>query len=172
MNTRPALLAGLTLLLILIPLQAPAAGSGEGVTAEDYGAWSLICSPKPAERCILSQMVATDPQGRQVVLGATVVLEGNTPRLDLRFSPQAVAEAGLGIKIGDQAEYRLAMSDCSAQTCLASGWLEPPLLSQLQQAPGAQVAYMMPGGRQMLVPLSLQGFQAGLDALRQRRTGR
>ena len=162
----------LALLLATLPLRVIAAAPEAEMptNSEDYGAWSLICAGQTPGRCLLSQVVAADPRGEQVVLGVTVHLDKPTatPRLDFRFSSHAVREAGVGLKVGDDSEYRLPMSDCSARACLASGWLEAPLLSQLEQAQGAQVAFMMPGGHQVLLPLSLQGFQIGLKALRQR----
>lgn len=150
----------------------PTGAQGSGLQNKIYGAWSLMCAGQGGP-CQLSQVVARDPSGQQVVLGATVVLAaanpGGPPRpmLEFRMSPDVVQKAGIGLKIGDGPEYRLRMSKCDTRACLASGWLEGDLRKALATSPVAQVAFLMPPKQQLAVPLSLAGFEEGVQALQQ-----
>lgn len=150
---------------------AAAASGAPAVQEQLFGAWSLTCPQQPSGACVLSQAVARDPQGRQVVLGAIVLMTAPAPkakpqpRLEFRMSAQAVPQAGLGLKIGDGPEYKLKMSACTAKACSAMGWLDAPLRKALQAAPAAQVAFLMPPRQQVLVPLNLTGLEEGLKAL-------
>ncbi len=147
----------------------PAAASpAVGVSSERlFGAWSLTCSTHKPPRCGLTQAVATDAEGKQVVLGAAVhpVPELGKLRLEFRVSQLADARAGIGMKFQDGPEYRLPMSGCTAQFCAASGLLEGPIREALENGKAAQMAFMMPGPKQALVPLALSGLKEGLIAL-------
>lgn len=138
-----------------------------------HGAWSLSCPPKPDAVCSLNQVVARDPKGSQVVLGVAVVpvkVQGHAPRLrfEFRMSPKAVQPAGIGMKVGDGPEYRLAIAHCDHQVCTAGGWLDADLRKALESSPAAQVAFLMPPRQQVLVPLALGGIGEGLRALEAR----
>ncbi|MEN9892218.1 MAG: hypothetical protein RLY78_2513 [Pseudomonadota bacterium] len=154
---------------------APVGGRAPGrISDRIFGAWSLACPPGRAP-CTLSQVVARDPSGRQVVLGASVVMAvadakpgarpAPRPRLEFRMSAAAVREAGVGLKIGNGAEYRLPMGRCLPQACTAGGWLDDGLRRALAGAPAAQVAFLMPPRQQVTVPLALTGLTEGLQAL-------
>ncbi len=146
------------------PVGQPAPGNS---TERLFGAWSLICSTHKPPRCGLTQAVATDPAGKQVVLGAAVhpVPELGKLRLEFRVSPAVDPKAGIGMKFQDGPEYRLPMSGCTAQYCSASGVLEGGIREALENGKAVQLAFMMPGPKQALVPLALAGFKEGVAAL-------
>lgn len=155
-------LAGLAVMAIAgpVPQNRP-----EPLTADrQFGAWSLVCGGPSRATCSLSQIVARDREGTQVVLGVVLRrLPGESrSSLEFRMSPDAVVQAGVGMKIGDGPEYRLPMSRCDAKACLASGWVEGDIRRDLLAAPAAQVAFMMPGRKQVLAPVALQGLAEGL----------
>ena len=135
-----------------------------------YASWSLICGDPLLSNCSLSQIVARDPQGKKVVLGATVHIDrvSMRPQLSLRQSPDALKEAGIGLKIEPGPEYRLPIAHCDTQVCEANGWLEGDLRRQLEHAKVAQVAFRMNNRQQVLAPLSLQGLDQGLQELMRR----
>jgi invasion protein IalB len=145
------------------PGQPKAADSSERL----FGSWSLICSKHKPPRCGLTQAVATDPAGKQVVLGAAVhpVPELGKLRLEFRVSSAADPKAGIGMKFQDGPEYRLPMSGCTAQYCTASGVLDGGIREALENGKAVQMAFMMPGPKQALVPLALGGFKEGVAAL-------
>lgn len=145
----------------------PAAPRSERPESRLFGAWSLLCLTSQTDSCTLSQVVARDREGRQVVLGVSVQVPAGAarPRIDFRMSPQALFAAGLGLKAANGQEYRLKMSECDERTCLASGWLDPGLRKALEEGPAAQVAFLMPEKKQVLVPLALAGFKDGTREL-------
>lgn len=125
-----------------------------------YGSWSILCPPARAQACTMSQVVSTDRLGSNAVLGVSVHFkEGtSTPKIDFRLTPDALFSTGVGLRVGGLSDYRLAMSTCNPTTCLASGWLTEPLLSELRRARAAQFAFFLKDRRQILVPISLAGF--------------
>ncbi len=151
-----------------VAASAPGGPAAPGNSTERlFGSWSLICSAHKPPRCGLTQVVATDPAGKQVVLGAAVhpVPELGKLRLEFRVSSAVDAKAGIGMKFQDGPEYRLPMSGCTAQYCTASGVLEGGIREALENGKAVQLAFMMPGPKQALVPLALGGFKEGVAAL-------
>lgn len=121
----------------------------------------------PLERCIVSQLVAIDPKGEKVVLGLTVDYADSptVPTMRIRFSPGANMKAGIGIKIDDNPEMRLVINNCNTQRCESVGRLSSKVLMLWRSGRQAQLAFIEQGGKQMLFPISLAGFDAALSAL-------
>ncbi len=134
-----------------------------------FGDWSLICPDKGEDKsaCFISQSVATDPKGQKVLLGISVSFVGtpNVPRIDFRLTPTAVAEAGIGLKIDNGDEFRLPISECDKRICVASGLLDKNMLARLKNGTFCQLAYILPGGKQMTLPVSLKGFSKAYSNL-------
>lgn len=165
--------AALVLAATVVAHAAPArpgdgAASRAGADAV-WGSWSLTCGGDH-QRCALTQAVSRDRAGRLVVLGAVIVQPPGERRLrlDFRVSPQALAKAGIGLKMGTGAEYRLPMSQCDTQACIASGWIDGPLLQDIERNQAAQVAFLMDDRKQVLVPLALGGLREAMAELRRR----
>ncbi|SFU73309.1 invasion associated locus B family protein [Pseudoduganella namucuonensis] len=138
-----------------------------------FDSWGLTCAVskneagQPEERCMISQLVYTNPQKARVVLGVSVDYgdSSKVPTMRARFSPAAVQKAGIGVKIDAQPEMRLAISDCNEQRCEAVGRLSPEVLKLWRNGKMAQLAFLQQGGKQMLLPVSLTGFGNALTAL-------
>lgn len=185
-----ALLSGQRRALLLPLLLAAAAGLADASAAAPAGkvalaekprvtrearfdSWGLTCAVskneagQPEERCMISQLVYTNPQQAQVVLGISVDYgdSSKVPTMRARFSPAAVQKAGIGIKIDAQPEMRLAIGDCNEQRCEAVGRLSPEVLKLWRNGKMAQLAFLQQGGKQMLLPVSLAGFGNALTAL-------
>lgn len=141
---------------------------------ERFGAWGFSCAVAAngkgdlAERCMVSQIVAANPRKRQVVLGLTVDFADSpdVPTLRARFSSRAEPRAGIGIKIDRQPDMRLPISGCDERRCEAVGRLAPPVLKLWKKGKLAQFAYLQRGGKQVVLPISLDGFDEALAALR------
>jgi len=176
---RPA--AGLAaLLLALAGASAAAQGMRTASEApqqtrnERYGNWAMSCAlaatdeGKAVERCMVSQIVVADPRKRQVVLGLTVDFldSARVPTLRARFSPEAEVRAGIGLKVDAQPDMRLPITSCDSRRCEAVGRLSAPVLDRLRSGRLAQFAYLHKGGKQIVLPLSLSGFDDALAALR------
>lgn len=123
---------------------------------------------------MISQLVAVDPKGEKVVLGLTVDYADSpsVPTIRIRFTSAANAQAGIGIKIDDGPEMRLAINNCNAQRCESVGRLSPRVLKLWRSGKMAQLAFIDQGGKQMLFPVSLSGFDPALSALGRYRKGK
>ncbi len=85
--------------------------------------------------------------------------------MDIRISPEVVEQAGIGIKVDDFPSFKLSMSKCDVRVCLASGFLDEPLLTQLKSGKLATIALVRKNAKLMHIPLSLSGFQAAFSEL-------
>lgn len=163
--------AGLALSVLLGVYWAPLAAldikPGGGPEEQVFGGWGLLCFDRKPKVCTLSQSVATDARGSQVVMGVSVRYPpgSNQPEISFRISKDAMADSGIGLKIDQGAEYRLPMGRCDDRVCAANGWLVGELKAALEDGQVAQVAYFMPGKKQVLAPITLKGFKAGVSAL-------
>jgi hypothetical protein len=64
---------------------------------------------------------------------------------------------------------RLPISDCDRRRCEAIGRLAPPVLQVWLGGKQGQFAFMQEGGKEVVLPFSLNGFDQALAALRQTR---
>lgn len=64
------------------------------LNAEIFGAWSLICPAKTEDisKCQISQAVASDPKGQNILLGVSVHFAGmpKMPVIDFRLTSKTV----------------------------------------------------------------------------------
>ena len=104
----------------------------------------------------------------ELALGLVVDLydSATIPTLRARFSPAAERKVGIGMKIDDKPDLRLPISDCNKARCEATGRLTQQVLSLWSSGKQAQFAYLLKGGKQVVLPLSLNGFDRALAALR------
>lgn len=141
-----------------------------------FSSWGLSCEEDQGlkdaapKKCAISQIVTTDLKSGGVLLGVTVnFLDSPTvPTIHFRFSPTAKPAPGIGVKIDEQAEMRLPISDCNAQRCEASGRLVSDVLKLFQAGRVAQVAFIAENDKQVTIPLMLNGFDIALAALNNR----
>ncbi len=129
----------------------------------------MACAAEQKQRCSLSQVVATDPAGKNVLLGVAVDQfdSPTVPTIHFRFSATALRDAGLGMKIDDVATLRLPISDCDRQFCQANGRIDEKLLGLMRAGKVIQVAFLTAERKQVTVPVSLSGFNVAIDALRE-----
>jgi invasion protein IalB len=141
-----------------------------------FSAWGLSCEEAQdvmqmaSNKCIISQLVTTDPKSGRVVLGVTVDYL-NSPAvatIRFRFSPTAKVAPGIGIKIDESTEMRLPVSDCNPRRCEASGRLKPEVLKLWRSGRIAQFAFFAENDRQVTLPISLEGFDMAMVALKER----
>ncbi|MDH5563975.1 MAG: invasion associated locus B family protein [Nitrospirota bacterium] len=133
-------------------------------TEKIFGSWSLVCT----ETCALSQVTATDPEGRKVVLGVSVYFppSSTVATIDFRFSSTAKTEGGMGLKVDDFPSFKLPISHCDERVCLASGYVEEPLLSQFMSGTLAKIAVLLEDSKQMILPFSLIKFKEAYSELK------
>ncbi len=137
---------------------------------QNYGSWGMVCDKlvnNDSEKyCVLSQRVAVDPQGVKTIMGVSIYksLQTNQPMIDFRVSSSALFEAGIGVKIQNK-EYRLKMTQCNEDICLASGEIDEDILIKLKSNESLQVAFFLPPKKQITIPVSLNGFSIAYEAL-------
>lgn len=141
-----------------------------------FSAWGLSCEETQdamqatAKKCVISQLVTTDPKSGRVLLGVTVdyLNSSAVPTIRFRFSPAAKVAPGIGIKIDESTEMRLPVSDCNPQRCEASGRLKPDVLKLWRSGRIAQFAFFAENDQQVTLPISLEGFDMAMVALEER----
>jgi invasion protein IalB len=162
-------------LLAAVPAMAAQPEAPKVTKEQRFGAWGLTCAVAnddkglPMQRCMVSQLVSTDPQHGKVVLGITVdhADSPTVPTIRFRFSAAAQRKTGVGIKAGNAAPMMLAISDCNPTRCEAAGRLSPEVLKVWRSSRNARFAFRLTGGKQVTLPMSTVGLDQALEALRQ-----
>jgi len=132
---------------------------------EIYGSWSVQCVTREETReCFAETRVrVTEPEPRDVVLirvtrreGALVVAVA-VPEGVLLTSPVALVADELRV----EATYQI----CRAQQCTARVALSSAVVSDLESRSEMQVLFVLPGQREVTLPISLDGFNDAVRAL-------
>lgn len=149
---------------IFIILYAVSALS-HGQNKQIFGAWSLLCGEQG--NCSVSQIVAIDPQGEKVLLGANVnfSISDNFPVLMLRMPPNLHKSSGVGIKIDDNEAIQVALSQCTSVACQSVIKIDAKLFAEMRSGKLAKVAFALEKSKQLTLPLSLDGFANAFQAL-------
>lgn len=136
--------------------------------AQVYGAWGVECySENRTTKCVATQMVATDPEGRNVALG--VILEpgqpGGLPLLTFRFTNQAFLPAGAGLKIDEHEPYRAPIAACDEAVCEVRAELAEEMAERMRTGNMLVFAFFLDRDNQISFPVSLNGFTRALAAV-------
>lgn len=163
------------LLCCWLPTLAVAADAAapQATKEQRFESWGLTCAVaqdekgEPSERCMISQVVATDRAQTKVVLGITIdyLDSPSVPTVRFRFSSAAKASAGIGVKIDKHPDMRLAINGCNAERCESVGRMSAPVLKLWRGGKRGQMAFLFQDGKQVLLPFSLSGFKPALAAL-------
>lgn len=142
--------------------------SVEANETTDFGSWSLICGEKG--NCSLSQLVSTDSEAKNILLGVNVnfSVSQNFPVLILRLPPSIYKESGVGIKIDDKDAIQLPISQCNYQACQSVIKIDELLLQQMQSGQLAKIAFALQEKKQLTLPVSLLMFREAYAALESR----
>ena len=149
-------------LLLALGLLSFAAKANE---TKDFAAWSLLCGDKG--NCSLSQLVATDAEAKNILLGVNVnfSISSDFPVLILRMPPSIYQKSGVGIKIDDKDAIQLPISQCNHQACQAVIKMDEILLQQMKNGQMAKIAFALQEKKQLTLPVSLQSFSEAYAAL-------
>lgn len=151
--------------LLLLPLSALSAQSSN---IRDYGSWSVECHGKDgAAPCVATQVVAQDPEAKNVVLGVIVETReaGQLPLLTFRFTNQAFRPAGAGIKIDEYEPYRAPISACDDAVCEVRAELAQEMMDKMRSGNILVFAFFLSKDEQASFPVSLNGFSQAIAAL-------
>lgn len=164
--TKVAALAGIAL-GALAHAQSPALAQGEVRSA--HGDWQMRCDTPPGatgEQCALIQNVtAADREnvGLSVIILKTADQQARILRV---LAPLGVLlPSGLGLRVDNADIGRAGFVRCLPNGCIAEVILEDDLLNKLQSGAQATFIIFQTPEEGIGIPISLNGFSAGFDAL-------
>ncbi len=152
----------------LFSAAAPAAA--QGVVKSVFGEWQIRCDTPPgaqSEQCVLLQSVQAEDRPN---VGLTVIVlktSDQKSRLLRVLAPLGVLlPAGLGLKIDDQDIGRAGFVRCLPNGCVAEVVMDETLVGRLKTGKLATFIIFQTPEEGIGVPLSLNGFGPGFDALK------
>ena len=176
MLVRPACLpSGRGLILALAALTGLALASGvspaaaQGAVKAKYGDWEMRCEmPAGAarEQCALIQSIAADDKPNVSLVVIILKTADAKARLLRVIAPLGVLiPAGLGLKIDTIDVGRAGFVRCLPTGCVAEVVMEDKLLDQLKTGKNATFIIFNTPEEGVGLPLVLDGFKQGFDAL-------
>ncbi|NNM72993.1 invasion associated locus B family protein [Enterovirga aerilata] len=160
---------GLCFALLLGAAVAPAPASAQGVVKNTFGDWQLRCETPAgakAEQCALVQNVAAEDRPNVTLLVIMLKTADAKSRLLRVVAPLGVLlPAGLGLKIDQTDVGRAGFVRCLTTGCVAEVVLEDNLLNQLKSGKTATFIVFQTPEEGVGIPVSLEGFGPGFDAL-------
>lgn len=155
------------LVLGLVTGMAPA--MAQGVVKNTFNDWQLRCeTPAGAksEQCALVQNVAAEDRPNVTLLVIVLKTADNKSRLLRVVAPLGVLlPAGLGLKIDQTDVGRAGFVRCLTTGCVAEVVMEENLLQQLRVGKSATFIVFQTPEEGVGIPVSLEGFGPGYDAL-------
>lgn len=162
------------LLLAAATLCGMAAAAGpaaaQGTVKSVHGDWQIRCDTPPgaqSEQCVLLQSVLAEDRPN---VGLTVIVlktADQKSRLLRVLAPLGVLlPAGLGLKIDDQDVGRAGFVRCLPNGCVAEVVMDDNLIERLTSGKQATFIIFQTPEEGIGVPLSLNGFKTGYEALR------
>lgn len=155
----------LATLLLLIPAQALA----QGEVKAKYGDWDLRCDTPPGaenEQCFIMQFVTAadrDNVGLSVIVMKTADKQARILRL---LAPLGVLlPRGLGLRIDDTDMGTTGFIRCLPNGCLSEVLMDDSLIQALRGGEQAMFIIFQTPEEGIGVPISLDGFGEGFDAL-------
>lgn len=141
----------------------------QGVVRNSFGDWQLRCETPAgaqAEQCALVQNVAAEDRPSITLLVIVLKTADGKSRLLRVVAPLGVLlPAGLGLKI-DQADVgRAGFVRCLTTGCIAEVTMEDNLIGQLKTGKQATFIVFQTPEEGVGIPVSLDGFGPGFDAL-------
>jgi invasion protein IalB len=152
-------------LLFFVPIQASAQGAVKAV----HGDWDLRCdTPAGAqnEQCVIMQFVTAEDRenvGLSVVVMKTADKQSRILRV---LAPLGVLlPRGLGLRIDDQDMGTTGFIRCLPNGCVSEVLMDDALIGQLRSGKQAMFIIFQTPEEGIGVPISLNGFGEGFDAL-------
>ncbi len=152
--------------------QAPAGNAApqQGQAQPQPQPWSANCvtdGRKGNLECLMQQRVVMTNTG-QLLASMTVRIPDNNRR------PFAAVQVpfginlpdGLKLEVGNAALENLAFRTCDGGGCYAEGELKDNTIASLRKAESVNVVVKDLSGREVKVPVSLEGFSAAFDKIR------
>jgi invasion protein IalB len=153
----------------LLPFASPAPAAAQGTLRESYGDWQIRCEQPPGapgEQCVLVQNVTAEDRenvGLSVIVLKTA--DGEARILRVLAPLGVILPQGLGLRIDNADVGRAGFVRCLANGCFAEVTLEDDLIGQLEAGTTATFIIYQTQEEGIGIPISLEGFQEGFEAL-------
>jgi invasion protein IalB len=141
----------------------------QGVVKNTYGDWQMRCETPPGaknEQCALVQNVMAEDRPNLTLLVIALKTADGKSRLLRMVAPLGILiSSGIGLRI-DQADIgRAGYVRCLTTGCIAEAVLDDNLLNQLKSGQAATFIVFQTPEEGVGIPVSLNGFGTGFDAL-------
>ena len=165
MRAGAAALFGLTLSSMAPATEARA----QGLVKNTFGDWQMRCETPAgatAEQCALVQnVVAEDRPSVTLVIIVLKTADGKSRLLRVVAPLGILLPSGLGLKIDQTDIGRAGFVRCLATGCVAEVVMDDNLITQMRGGQAATFIVFQTPEEGIGIPVSLNGFAAGLDAL-------
>ena len=160
---------GAAALFGLSAFAASGAAVAQGMVKNTFGDWQMRCETPAgaaAEQCALVQnVVAEDRPSVTLVIIVLKTADGKSRLLRVVAPLGILLPSGLGLKIDQTDIGRAGFVRCLATGCVAEVVMDDNLLTQLRGGQAATFIVFQTPEEGIGIPVSLNGFAAGLDAL-------
>jgi len=164
---RKAAAFGMVFLTCLMPFGTPL--QAQGLVKAKYGDWQLRCETPPGaahEQCALLQSVAAeDKPNINLVVIVLKTADGKNRLLRVIAPLGILLPSGLGLKVDDVDIGRAGFVRCLPSGCVAEVVMEEKLIDQLKNGKNATFIIFQTPEEGVGIPLALEGFKTGFDAL-------
>ena len=147
-----------------------ASGAGaQGMVKNTFGDWQMRCETPAgatAEQCALVQnVVAEDRPNVTLVIIMLKTADGKSRLLRVVAPLGILLPSGLGLKIDQTDIGRAGFVRCLASGCVAEVVMEESLINQMKTGQQATFIVFQTPEEGIGIPVSLNGFATGFDAL-------
>jgi invasion protein IalB len=153
----------------LVTLSTADMAAAQGVVKNTYGDWQMRCETPAgatAEQCALVQnVVAEDRPNVTLVIIMLKTADGKSRLLRVVAPLGILLPSGLGLKIDQTDIGRAGFVRCLASGCVAEVVMEDNLINQMKTGQQATFIVFQTPEEGIGIPVSLNGFAAGFDAL-------
>ncbi len=160
---------GAAALFGLSALAASGSAGAQGMVKNTFGDWQMRCETPAgatAEQCALVQnVVAEDRPSVTLVIIVLKTADGKSRLLRVVAPLGILLPSGFGLKIDQTDIGRAGFVRCLATGCVAEVVMDDNLLTQLRGGQAATFIVFQTPEEGIGIPVSLNGFAAGLDAL-------
>lgn len=162
---------GLAGLAVALALSLAGGAAAQGVVRAEYGDWQMSCDTPPGastEQCAIIQNVTAEDQpnvGLSVIALRTA--DGEERLLRILAPLGVLLPNGLGLNIDGTDMGRVAFVRCLPNGCVAEVLIEEDLLDTLTGGETAIFVVFRTPEEGIGIPVSLEGFGEGFDALPQ-----
>ena len=160
---------GAAALFGLSAFAASGAAEAQGMVKNTFGDWQMRCETPAgatAEQCALVQnVVAEDRPSVTLVIIVLKTADGKSRLLRVVAPLGILLPSGLGLKIDQTDIGRAGFVRCLATGCVAEVVMDDNLLTQMRGGQAATFIVFQTPEEGIGIPVSLNGFAAGLDAL-------